>query len=149
MVKIHQHAEQLIILVVIFLQHVIQVAAAHQHHFDIDWNGLRIKQHRVNHAYFHLRNIHFDFAVFQHQLEGFPHIRVLNHFIHIQQQIPAIGAVQRTGADHAVTGIHRAGNIGVFNPPKQVLIGGIGFVHHRRTGARFAGHQHIGHDLFG
>ena len=129
--EIRGHFEQQGEFRIVFLEQVVQLAAADQHHLEVDRDRLRLQRDGADQAELTLDGFDAQLAGAQGPFQAVPGEGVAQHLLHIQHQVAAVGAVQGAGLDQGEVGEQGAHVGHVLDAPDQVLVGRIVFEHHR------------------
>ncbi len=141
--KVDHHLEQLAELGVILVQLVIEHAVAQQHHLHVERDRLRLQRDGTDKAVDLAQRLDGDIAGAQRPLQPLIGIGLLQQLARIQQQIAAVGLVQRARLNQRVVGNQRAHLRDVLHPAQQILVGGQLHVDHGRALLLAIVHQQI------
>jgi hypothetical protein len=141
--EVGRHLEQLAELRIVLGEQVIQHAVADQDHLGVERDRLRLQRHGADQAVHLAERLDADLAGGQRALEALPGERLGQQLERIQQQVAAVGLMQRARLDQQEVGDQRTELGNVLDPSDQVLVGGVVLVDHRRAFGRLAPHQQV------
>ena len=120
-------------------QQVVEFAIPEQHDLDVERYGLGIECLGRDQARRFHGLLDADLAGLDRALQGFPRERREQQPARVEQQIAAVGLVQRARLDQQKVGDQRAHLGEVLDAPHQVAVGRIVFLHQRSAaGCAFA-----------
>ena len=132
--EIRRHLEQLVEIRVVLLQQVIEQAVAEQHDLDIQRHRLRLQRDGADQAVHLAQRFDANLARLQGAFQAFPGKGLHQHFAHVQQQVAAVGPVQRTRLDQGEIRHQRAQLGDMLDPPDQVAVGRVVLADDRGAG---------------
>ena len=106
--EIGAHLEQLFELLVVGVERVVGLRVADQHDLDVERDRLRDQGRRGQHAHLLRQVLDADARVAQSLFQRLPAQRLAQEHPRVQQQIAAVGAMQRAGLDLAIIRDQRA-----------------------------------------
>ena len=127
--------EQLAELGILLGEHVIEHGLADDDDLDVERDGLGLEAAGADHAERLAGRLDADFSRPQGLLERVVGERLLEQLARIQDEVAAVGAVQRAGLDEGEVGGQRAHLREVLDLADQALVGGMILVDHRRAAA--------------
>ena len=134
-VEIRLHLEQPGEVGIVLAEHVVQLPVADQHHLDVERDRLGIERLRRDQAGRLRRLLDPDLAGLDRPLQRLVGERRHQQLARIEQQIAAVGPVQRARLDQQEIGQQRAHLRDVLDPADQVGIVRVQLLHHRRVRA--------------
>ncbi len=129
--EIHLHLEQLAELRIVARQQVVDKGFAEQNDLDVQRHRLGFERYRADQTHLLRQGLDTNLAGLEGTFQRLPGERLTEHLDGIQDQIPSIGPVQCTGADHGEVGHERALLGHVFDPADEIGIGRVVLVDHR------------------
>ncbi|MFO1427355.1 MAG: hypothetical protein U1F11_10370 [Steroidobacteraceae bacterium] len=105
---------------VVFGQQVVQQSRSDERHLDVERDRLGLDRHRADQAQRLPERLDAQLACEQRALERFPGERLAQQALGVDDQVAAVGAMQRPGADHGEVGRQRAELLYVLDVADQV-----------------------------
>ena len=133
--EIGRNFEQFVELGIELTQQVVNAALADQDDFDVERNGFRFQGRGADDAQRLAERFDADDARGQAALQFLVGVGLHQQFAGIENQVAAVGAVQRAGAQQAEIGQERAHLGQMFGAAHQIGMCRMVLVHHRRAAA--------------
>lgn len=132
--EVHRHLEQFPEVRVELIQQVVEEPVADQHDFDVQRNRLGIERHRADQAERLPDGFDPNRVRAQRTLEAFPRKRLEQHAPGVDEQVTAVGLVQRGRLDVREVGDEHPHVGHVFDAANQILKRRLVFIDDRRAG---------------
>jgi hypothetical protein len=133
LVEVDHHLEQLAEFRVEVVQQVVDHSLADQHHLDVERDRLGLERHGADQAQHLSERLGADLARAQRALERLPGERLGKHLDRVEQQVAAVGAVERARLDQGEVGHQRAHLGDVLDAADQVAVRRVVLIHDRRS----------------
>ncbi|MEJ2337020.1 MAG: hypothetical protein P8Y26_15505 [Gemmatimonadales bacterium] len=130
--KVGRHLEELREVGLEIGEQVVEHALAEKHDLHVEGDRLGLQRDGANQTQHISRRFELELARGQDPLQPFPGEGLEEDAPGIEQQVPPVGPVKRTGLHHREVGGQRSQQRLVLHPADQILISGILLVDHRR-----------------
>jgi hypothetical protein len=103
-VEVGGHLEEGRELGIVVVEQVVELRIAAQHHLGLQWNVGGLQRHRADQAQHLPGRFDADLAAFQGALQGVPAEGLRQYLAQVEDQVAAVGPMQRAGLDQREVG---------------------------------------------
>jgi hypothetical protein len=143
LIEVRGDLEELGEVRIVGVQQVVEQALPHQHHLEVEGDGLGVERHRSDERELLPQRVDADLARAQRSLERLPGEGLGEQLQRIEDEVAAVRAVQHARLDQAEVGHERAHLRDVLDAADQRVVARLVLIDDRRAGGGGVLDQHV------